>query len=47
MKKLLFILLFSVASYSQQFVSVGFDISNAIQGSEVNSAALDIQAKCG
>jgi len=43
MKKLLFIL-FPLFINAQQ-VAIGFDVSNAIQGSDVNVPALDIQAK--
>jgi len=42
--RLLFILLFTLST-NAQIVSVGVDISNAIQGSNVNVPSLDIQAK--
>jgi hypothetical protein len=41
--RLLFLLFFN--SIISQQVAIGFDVSNAIQGSEVNAPALDIQAK--
>ena len=41
--RLLFILLFTIST-NAQIVSVGVDISNAIQGSNVNVPALDIKA---
>ena len=44
MKTIIIILLF-VLNLSAQQVSVGLDISNAIQGSDVNVPGLDIQAK--
>ena len=43
MKHLLIILLFSL-SINAQIVSVGFDLQNAIKGSNVNVPALDIKA---
>ena len=43
MKKLIFIL-FPLFLNAQQ-VAIGFDVSNAIQGSDVNVPALDIQEK--
>ena len=42
--KIILILLF-VLNISAQQVAIGFDVSNAIQGSDVNVPALNIQAK--
>ena len=44
MKHLIFILLFTI-SINAQIVSVGVDISNAFNGSDVNSPSLNIQGK--
>jgi len=43
MKTLLFLFCFN--SIIAQQVAIGFDFSNAIQGSDVNAPALNIQAK--
>ena len=45
MKKLTLIFLFITTLATSQVVSVGFDVSNALYGSNVNKPSLDIQAK--
>jgi len=45
MKKLTLIFLFISTLATSQVVSVGFDVSNALYGSNVNKPSLDIQAK--